>query len=891
MTGAPDVSSPSPPSADRPTLVVIGHGMVGHKLLEALVELGATGPGSDGGDGSWNVVTFCEEPRLAYDRVGLSSYFTGSTAEDLSLVVDDFFESNGIVVHVGDRAATIDREARTVTSTNGVVVPYDKVVLATGSYPFVPPIPGGDAEGTFVYRTIDDLEAIEAWANRDDVKVGTVIGGGLLGLEAANALLQLGLQTNVVEFAPRLMAVQVDAGGGRALQARIEELGIGVRTGHATTAVLAGDDGRVASLSFAGEDHDDLPTDLLVYSAGIRPRDDIARDCGLEVHARGGIVVDEQLRTSDHDIYAIGECALVAGRIYGLVAPGYDMARAVARALTGVDDPAATTFTGADMSTKLKLLGVDVASFGDAHATSEGAREIVFDHAVDGLYKKLVVTAGGDRVLGGVLVGDAAAYGTLLQMARGDMPTPEHPELLILPDLGGAGPATVGVGAMADTATVCSCENVTKGAICGAIAEGDHFIGDLKASTKAGTGCGGCIPLVNDLIKYELTAAGIEVSKALCEHFEMCRQDLFHLVRVNGYSTFHEVLDAHGTGRGCDICKPTVGSILASLANGYVLGGDQAALQDTNDHFLANMQKDGSYSVVPRIAGGEVTPEGLIVIGEVARDFGLYTKITGGQRIDMFGARVDQLPDIWKRLVDAGFESGHAYGKALRTVKSCVGSTWCRYGVQDSVAMAIRLELRYRGLRAPHKIKSGVSGCSRECAEAQSKDFGVIATERGWNLYLGGNGGQRPRHAILFAEDLDDDTLVAYIDRYLMYYIRTADRLERTANWLEKLDGGIDHLRRVIVDDDLGICAELEADMQRHVASYECEWTATVKDPERIRRFVSFVNAPDEPDPTIVFVEERGQIRPARPDERELATVGGPMSDDMATEEVEVSIR
>jgi nitrite reductase (NADH) large subunit len=420
-------------------------------------------------------------------------------------------------------------------------------------------------------------------------------------------------------------------------------------------------------------------------------------------------------------------------------------------------------------------------------------------------------------------------------------------------------------------------------------------IGDLKAATKAGTGCGGCVPLVTDLLKHELTQAGVEVSNAICEHFDYSRQELFELIRVHRLTSFSQVISSHGSGRGCDICKPAVASILASLSHGYVLSRAQAPLQDTNDHFLANLQKDGTYSIVPRIPGGEITPEGLIVIGEVARDFGLYTKITGGQRIDLFGARVEQLPLIWQRLVAAGFESGHAYGKALRTVKSCVGKTWCRYGVQDSTAMAIRIELRYRGLRAPHKLKSAVSGCSRECAEAQSKDFGVIATERGWNLYLGGNGGQRPRHAVLFAEDLDDDELIRYIDRYLMFYIRTADRLERTATWLEKLEGGIDHLRAVIVDDALGICDELEADMQRHVDSYECEWKATIEDEERMKRFVTFVNAPDEPDPTIVFVEERGQIRPARPDERTLALVGatnGPMAGEpVPSDEVEVQIR
>jgi nitrite reductase (NADH) large subunit len=863
--------------ADRPTLVIVGNGMVGHKLVDTLVSMG--------GNEQWHIVTFAEEPRVAYDRVGLSAYFNGATAEDLCLVEPGAYDVPGLTVHVGDRVEAIDRAARTVRSAAGRTIAYDKLVLATGSYPFVPPITGGDAAGTFVYRTIDDLEAIEAWALRPEVQTGVVIGGGLLGLEAANALRNLGLDTHVVEFAPRLMGVQIDDTGGRALRERIEELGIGIRVGHATTEVIADAGGRVARLTFAADDHDDLPAQMVVYSAGIRPRDELAREAGLEIGPRGGVVVDDRLVTSDPDIYAIGECALAQDRIYGLVAPGYDMARAVARSLMGETDRAQTCFTGADMSTKLKLLGVDVASFGDAFATAEGAREIVFDDPLNGIYKKLVVDGSG-AVTGGMLVGDAAAYGTLVEMARGDMPTPDHPEALIFPAAGATGAAAVGVGALAESATICSCENVTKGVLCAAIADGCHDVPGLKQATRAGTGCGGCVPLVTDLLKDELTKAGIEVSTAICEHFDHSRQELFHLVKIHGYTTFRQVLDAHGRGRGCDICKPAVASILASLANGYILDGEQAALQDTNDHFLANMQKNGTYSVVPRVPGGEITPDGLIALGEVARDFGLYTKITGGQRIDLFGARVEQLPHIWRRLVDAGFESGHAYGKALRTVKSCVGHTWCRYGVQDSTAMAIQLELRYRGLRAPHKLKSAVSGCSRECAEAQIKDFGVIATERGWNLYVGGNGGQRPRHAQLFAEDLDDETLIRYLDRYLMFYIRTADRLERTANWLEKLDGGLDYLRRVIIDDALGICDELEADMARHVESYECEWKATVEDPDRVRRFVSFVNAPEEADPTVVFVEERGQIRPARPDERELALAGsGP------SPEVEVTIR
>ena len=839
----------------RKTLVVAGNGMVGHKLLELLIEQGATA--------EWDIVTFCEEGRVAYDRVALSSFFTGTSAEELSLVAPGFFDSAGLEVHVGDAVASIDRQAGKVMSSKGTVIAYDALVLATGSYPFVPPVPGKDLPGCHVYRTLDDLEAIRADAAGR--RTGAVVGGGLLGLEAANALRSLGLETHVVEFAPRLMPVQVDDGGGAALRRRIEDLGVHVHTGMATSEILAGPDGRAAGMRFAGEGDEDLPVDLVVFSAGIRPRDQLARDAGLEVGERGGIVVDGACRTSDPRIFAVGECALAEGRTWGLVAPGYQMARVVADRLLGGD----AVFAGADLSTKLKLMGIDVASFGDAFAAAPGTESIVFSDPLANVYKRLVVADGGTRVVGGVLVGDASMYPTLVQMARGDMPTPSRPEELVLPARSGAS-AVIGVEALGETATVCSCNSVTKGAICAAVAGGATDLPALKACTAAGTGCGGCVPLVTDLVKSELRKAGVDVVNNLCEHFDYSRQELFDIVRVHRLTSFSEVLAHHGRGLGCEICKPAVASMFATLGvnGGYILEPAQAPLQDTNDHFLANLQRDGTYSVIPRVPGGEITPEQLITIGEVAREFGLYCKITGGQRIDLLGARVDQLPDIWRRLVDAGMESGHAYGKALRTVKSCVGSTWCRYGVQDSTSLAIELELRYRGLRAPHKIKSAVSGCTRECAEAQSKDFGVIATEKGWNLFVCGNGGMRPRHAELLAADLDHDTLIRYIDRFLMFYIRTADRLERTSVWCEKLDGGIDHLRAVVVDDVLGIAAELEADMARHVESYHCEWTATINDPEKVRRFRTFVNA-DEADPGVVFVPERGQRRPAFPHEKQ----------------------
>ncbi|MDQ6909742.1 MAG: nitrite reductase large subunit NirB [Actinomycetota bacterium] len=859
----------------RRTLVVAGNGMVGHKLIEVLVERGATA--------EWDIVTFCEEGRVAYDRVGMSSFFDGSSADDLSLVAPGFFDQVGLKVHVGDAVAAIDRESSEVVSAKGVRVHYDALVLATGSFPFVPPVPGRDAPGCFVYRTLDDLEAMRDYAAQLGGGVGAVVGGGLLGLEAANALRNLGLETHVVEFCPRLMPLQVDDGAGMALRRRIEELGVMVHTSTATEEILVDDDGAARGMRFAAQGDsrpDDLAADLVVFSAGIRPRDDLARAAGLDIGERGGIVVDDACRTSDPAIYAIGECALACGRIWGLVAPGYQMARVVADRVLGGDD----TFTGADLSTKLKLMGIDVASFGDAFATTPGAEAITYSDPVARVYKRLVVgppdTSGKKTirpVLGGILVGDASMYQTLVQMARGDMPTPERPEDLVLAARAEGGAPLVGVDGLTATATVCSCNSVSKGEICSAIAEGCHDVGSIKACTKAGTGCGGCVPLVTEVLRAEMRATGVVMSNNLCEHFSYSRQELFDLVRVQRISTFSEVLSRHGEGRGCEICKPAVASMLATLCSGYILEGEQAALQDTNDHFLANLQRDGTYSVVPRVPGGEITPDQLIAMGQIAKDFGLYTKITGGQRIDLFGARVDQLPHIWQRLVDVGMESGHAYGKALRTVKSCVGKTWCRFGVQDSTALAIDLELRYRGLRSPHKIKAAVSGCTRECAEAQSKDFGVIATERGWNLYVCGNGGMRPQHAVLLAADLDRDTVISYLDRFLMFYVRTADRLERTAVWFNKLDGGIDYLRSVVIDDCLGICAELEADMARHVEAYACEWKETIESPERMARFRTFVNS-DDADPNVVFVTERGQPRPAYPHEKPdpvPATLGG----------------
>ncbi|WP_034256790.1 nitrite reductase large subunit NirB [Adhaeribacter aquaticus] len=824
-------------------IIVVGNGMVGYKFCEKLV--------SKNQSGAFAITVFGEEPRPAYDRVHLSAYFSGTTAEELTMAPISWYEQNNITLHLGELVTDVDPVAKTITTHKGEIFAYDKLVLATGSGAFVPPINGVEKTGVFVYRTIEDLEAMLAYAPK--AKTAAVIGGGLLGLEAAKAAVDMGLETHVIEFAPRLMPRQLDEAGSETLKKKLENLGISIHLKKSTTAILGEE--AVNKMTFA--DGSELEVDMIIVSAGIKPRDEVARKAGLAVGPRGGIEVNNQLQTSDPDIFAVGESALHEGMIYGLIAPGYEMAEVVVTNLIGGEK----SFTGFDMSTKLKLIGVDVASFGDPFCTETKGHPIVFEDKVKGIYKRINVSEDGKYLLGGILVGDASSYNMLLQTAKNKIILPPNPEDLILGARGGsAEPAGAGVMSLPEDATICSCENVTKGTICSSIVSDElSDVAGIKKCTKAGTSCGGCVPMLGDLLTATLKEQGKDVKKVLCEHFSYSRQEILDIVKINNIRTYDELLDQYGKGDGCEVCKPAVASILASTWNELIL--KQATIQDTNDRYLANIQKGGTYSVVPRIPGGEITPEKLIVIGQVAAKYSLYTKITGGQRIDMFGARIDQLPDIWEELVNAGFESGHAYGKSLRTVKSCVGSTWCRYGLHDSVGFAIQVEERYRGIRSPHKLKGGVSGCVRECAEAQSKDFGIIATEKGWNLFVCGNGGAKPQHAILFATDLDTETCLRYLDRFLMFYIKTAEPLNRTSTWLNKMEGGIDYLRQVIIEDSLGICEDLEREMAFMIETYACEWKEVVNNPELRKRFQHFINTP-EPDPTIKFRQERGQVVP-----------------------------
>jgi len=824
----------------KPTIIVVGNGMVGYKFCEKLAAKSA----------NYNIIVFGEEPRRAYDRVHLSEYFAGKSVEDLSLSSSSWYADNNITLHLGDPIQEINRTAKTVHSLKGLNLKYDYLVLATGSSAFVPDIPGIEKEGVFVYRTIEDLDLMKAYAA--NAKNGAVMGGGLLGLEAAKALIDLGIsETHVIEFAPRLMPRQIDSAGSAMLQSKLKQLGLNIHL-NKSTAYIAGEH-KIDALKF--NDDTSLTIDMLVISAGIRPRDELAKLAGLHTGSRGGILVNEKMQTSDESIFAIGECALYENMIYGLVAPGYEMADVVVSQLLGAEK----SFHGFDMSTKLKLIGVDVASFGDAFVTEPDCRTIIFEDTHKGVYKRINISNDGKYLLGGILIGEAEAYNMLLQTVNNNIVLPPNPEDLILGSRGESASEGAGVLSLPDDALICSCEAVPKVAICDAVNDGCTSVDGIKKCTKAGTGCGGCVPLVKDLIAGTMKANGQYIKNVICEHFDYSRQELYDLIKINKLKSYDLALDHFGKGDGCEVCKPAVASILSSLWNDVIVKQD--TIQDSNDRFLANIQKGGTYSVVPRVPGGEITADKLIVLGQVAKKYGLYTKITGGQRIDLFGAHLNDLPLIWEELIDAGFESGHAYGKALRTVKSCVGSTWCRFGLHDSVSFAIEIEDRYKGIRAPHKLKGGVSGCIRECAEAQSKDFGVIATEKGWNLYVCGNGGSKPQHALLLASDIDKDTLVKYLDRFLMFYIKTADPLTRTATWLNKMDGGLSYLKNVVINDSLGIGASLEEEMQSLINSYHCEWREVVNSPELRKRFAHFINAPEEKDPTVQFEPMREQLK------------------------------
>nr|OQO29816.1 Nitrite reductase [NAD(P)H] [Rachicladosporium sp. CCFEE 5018] len=882
-----------PHNTDRKQIIVVGLGMVGISFIEKLMKL-------DVKRREYDILVIGEEKHLAYNRVGLTSFFQHREVENLYLNPHSWYASmpeGSLSYYLNTLVTTIDSEKKTVETSQGQTIPYDILVLATGSDALLPKhTPGHDAKGVFVYRTIEDLEKLIAYSATKHGSTGAVVGGGLLGLEAAKAMMDLEefSKVKLIERNRWVLSRQLDADAGGMVVEQVRALGLDVLLGKRVGKINTDADNSVVGVTF--EDGESMDCTCICFAIGIKARDELARKAGIQCADRGGgIVVNTDLSTSIKDIYAIGECASWESETYGLIAPGVEMADVLAFNLTQAKSHAPRRFKRPDLSTKLKLLGVEVASFGDFFADRDGPKNaptrrgaakkdgsvelkpaskeltngtspqsvkaLTYKDPFNNVYKKYLFSKDGKYLLGGMMIGDTKDYVKLVPMVKNQKALEVPPSEFIL----GASKGEDDGDDLEDDTQICSCHNVLKGDVVKAVKDGTcKSIGDVKSCTKAGTGCGGCMPLVQTIFNKTMSGMGQEVKNHLCPHFEYSRADLFNIIYVKKLQSFPEIMAAAGkdpNSSGCEACKPTVGSIIASLYNKHLLDDDRRGLQDTNDRFLANIQRNGTFSVVPRVSGGEITPEKLIIIGTVAKKYKLYCKITGGQRIDMFGAKKQDLPKIWRELVDGGLESGHAYAKSLRTVKSCVGTTWCRFGIGDSVGMAVRLEERYKSIRSPHKFKGGVSGCVRECAEAQNKDFGLIASEKGYNIFVGGNGGAKPRHSELLAKDVPPDDVIPILDRYISFYIRTADKLQRTARWVENMPGGIKYLREVILEDKLGICADLEKQMQDLIGTFFCEWTEVLKSPERLKLFSQFGNTEETVD-TVENVQDRGQPRP-----------------------------
>ena len=758
----------------------------------------------------WHVTVLTEETHLPYDRVALSKALTDADV-DLTLGIASMWDHDALSLQTGERVTGIDTEGKTVTTAAGTVYPYDELVVATGSDAARLPIPG--SELTHVYRTLEDVWAINKAITDLTEKLGrkvnaVTIGGGLLGLESAAGTEQLGATPVVINGSPWLMNTQLDEGAGQALGRLIEAKGFTVHGGVFPSEVLSDDDGQVTGVLMA--DGRIIDADLVIVAIGVKPRDELFRAANgeaaedtaplFDLGPRGGVVISDGCETQVPGIWAIGEVANFGGMCLGLVAPANTMAEIVADRLHG----GGATFPGFDTATKLKLSGVDVASFGDAFARTEHALEIVYADPARGVYQKIVTTDDAKTLLGGIFVGDATPYTSLRPMLGRELAA--EPGAYLTAAGGVAGDEVLHTE-LPDDAILCSCNNVSAGTIrdtvngCGAC-EGNppvRELGDLKGCTRAGTSCGSCVPMLKKLLETELTKSGVEVSKALCEHIAFSRQELFDAIRVLELDSFEKIMARYGTGDGCDICKPTIANILASQHSAYVLDAGRGTLQDTNDRALANMQKDGTYSVVPRIAGGEITPQKLGVIAAVAEQYGLYTKITGGQRIDMLGIRKEDLPAVWADLGEVGFVSGHAYAKGLRTVKTCVGSDWCRFGTQDSTGLGIKLEKFMWGSWTPAKLKLAVSGCPRNCAEATCKDIGIVCVDSGYEIHYAGAAGLDIKGTEVLGIVKTEEEVLEHVCALTQMHREQGHYLERIYKWAKRI--GYEEIRAQIMDD------------------------------------------------------------------------------------------
>ncbi len=794
--------------AEKKKLVVVGNGMAGARFVEEVLALG--------GQDQYDITVFGEEPYGNYNRILLSGVLSGThDAKDIFINPISWYEQNDITLHAGVRVIGIDRKSKMAYGAGGLLVPYDKLVIATGSSPFIPMMDGLYSDdgalrnGIFPFRTLDDCnEMVEYSAHAGKA---TVIGGGLLGLEAARGLMNRGMEVDVVHLTSYIMDQQLDPSSGDMLRALLEDMGVRFHLEKLTTTVHG--NGKVTGVSF--RDGDSLDCEMLVISAGIRPNIDLARMSGLNI--RHGILVNDDLSCrNDRDIYAVGECAEHRNKTYGLVAPLWDQARTLAERLT--NDKSSATYTGSKVSTKLKVMGVELAVAGDKEPVNDDDEVVSYVEPNRGVYKKVIIRDG--KVAGAILLGDGSTAPRLLQAFDRGETLPQNRAELLFP-LSADGVPVLDVEDMPDDAQVCNCNGVSKSKIVAAVDAGCRSMKSVCDATKAGTGCGSCIPQVQAIL--ELAADGL-VADDPSEHYyvpaiPMTKPELTATIRLQGLRSVSAVLETLAGGKEDAPSKMGLASLLKTIwADEYE---DERDARFINDRVHANIQRDGTFSVVPRIYGGVTSPDELRRLADVAEKYeAKMVKITGGQRIDLLGIPKTHLPDVWQELK---MPSGHAYTKAFRTCKTCVGTDFCRYGVGDSVKLGIEIEKRFQGVESPHKMKLAASGCPRNCAESTTKDLGVVAIEGGkWEIYIGGAAGSRVRKGdVLCIVDSHDDVL-KFMGRFMQYYRENAKYLERTYGFVERV--GIEHLRSVLLDDSEGICERLDADIQAAVDAYKDPW-------------------------------------------------------------------
>lgn len=759
-------------------LVLIGNGMAGVNAIEHLLKLAPD---------KYSITIFGKEPHPNYNRILLSYVLAGdSKVSDIVTHPFEWYESNGITLHTGETVISIDASQKTVTSDKGTVVQYDKLILATGSNPFMLPLPGANKEGVMAYRTIQDCEIMIQSART--YKKAVVIGGGLLGLEAARGFLHLGMEVDVVHIVDTIMERQLDRTASKLLQEALEAQGMNFLLGKQSEEIIG--DERVSGLKF--KDGTVAEADLIVMAVGIRPNVELAKQAGIEVNP--GIVVNDYLETSAADIYAVGECAMHRGTVYGLVAPLFEQGAVLAKHLAGI---ATNPYEGSVVYTKLKVSGVDVFS-GGQFMEAEGTKTIRVQDDFTGIYKKVVIQ--DNKVIGAVLFGDTSDGTRLMSMIRNGTDIGGLEKTSLLRE-GGDSKSGAGAAELSDDTIICGCNGVSKGTICSAIRDqGLTSVEEVKNCTTASRSCGGCKPLVSDLLAYTLGDAfdKTAVKETMCGCTDHSREEIVEAIQDKGLTHVREVMNVleWKQEEGCSKCRPALNYYLAMIhPESYK---DDRSSRFVNERMHANIQKDGTYSVVPRMYGGVTNPKELKRIAEVAEKYNVPTvKLTGGQRIDLLGVKKEDLVNMWE---DLDMPSGYAYGKALRTVKTCVGADYCRFGTADSMGMGIRLEKRFERLNTPAKVKMAVSACPRNCAESGIKDLGVVAIDGGWELYAGGNGGVKVRAGDLFVTIKTEDEVVEYSEAYLQYYRESAKYGERTSEWVKRV--GIDHIRDYIQDDD-----------------------------------------------------------------------------------------